>query len=105
MTDTEVSAAATLVAAFGGVVLGTVLAWLGERGRRRFEARTRLAEERDAAGTRLAETATEAYMAIEHMVRQYQLARSGTVRASRSSGSQSRVRATSRRRRSARSHR
>jgi hypothetical protein len=29
MTDTEVTAAATLVAAFGGVVLGAVLAWLG----------------------------------------------------------------------------
>jgi hypothetical protein len=71
MTDTEV----TLVAAFGGVVLGTVLAWLGERGRRRFEARTRLAEERGEAWTRLAATATEAYMTIEHTVRQYQSAR------------------------------
>jgi hypothetical protein len=34
VTETEV----TLVAAFGGVVLGTVLIWLGGRSGRRFEA-------------------------------------------------------------------
>jgi hypothetical protein len=72
MTDTGVTALVTLVGAFGGVVLGAGLAWLGERNRRRLEARSQLSAARDEAWTRMAETATEAYSAIEQLVRRDQ---------------------------------
>jgi hypothetical protein len=72
MTDTEFTAFVSLIGAFGGVVLGAGLAWLVERNRRRFEARAQLSAARAEAWTRMAETATEAYSAIEHLVRRDQ---------------------------------
>jgi len=52
------------------VVLGAGLTWLQDRNHHRLEARAQMSAARAEASKRMAETATEAYTAIEHVVRQ-----------------------------------